>query len=198
MTFTPNQITTDQKTYCAVHPTVETTLRCNKCGRYMCTRCAVRTPVGYRCKECVHQQQDVFFSATQRDYLIAAGVSFALSIPISYIIPRIFLLGVLILSIPAGALITEVVHRAVGRRRGRYTWIVVAGGIIAGALVATFPLLREIFYVIGLTSQRVDPSVPSDVVNQARIGAFAQLLSPILYVVLCVGAAIARLRYGGN
>jgi hypothetical protein len=196
MTFTPNQVVTDEKTYCAVHPTVETTLRCNRCGRYMCTRCAVLTPVGYRCKQCVHQQQDVFFGATQRDYLVAAGVSFALSIPISYLIPRIFLLGVLILSLPAGALISEVVHRAVGHRRGRYTWIVVTGGIIAGALVATFPLLRESFYVISLTFQGADSSVPPNVVNQLRLNALAQLLSPLLYLVLCVGAAIARLRYG--
>jgi hypothetical protein len=194
MTFTPNQVATDQKTYCAVHPTVETTLRCNKCGRYMCTRCAVLTPVGYRCKQCVHQQQDVFFGATQRDYLVAAGVSFALSIPISYFIPRIFLLGVLILSLPAGALISEAVHRAVGHRRGRYTWIAVASGIIAGALVATFPLLREA--ILGLTVQSVGSRVPPDFANQQRIDALAQLLSPTLYVVLCVGAAIARLRYG--
>ena len=196
MTFSPEQVATDEKTYCAVHPTVETTLRCNRCGRYMCSRCAVRTPVGYRCKECVHQQQDVFYSATQRDYLIAAGVSFALSIPISFIIPRIFLLGVLILSIPAGALITEVVHRAVGKRRGRYTWLFVAGGIIAGALVATFPVLRVA--LIGLTFQGAGSRLPPDAINQLRIDALAQLLTPVLYVVLCVGAAIARLRYGGN
>ncbi len=195
MTFSPEQTVTDEKTYCAVHPTVETTLRCNRCGRYMCIRCAVRTPVGYRCKECVHQQQDVFYSATQRDYLIAAGVSFALSIPISFIIPRIFLLGVLILSIPAGALITEVVHRAVGKRRGRYTWLVVAGGILAGAVVATFPLLQVAFLSLTL---RGGSRLPAEYANQLRVDALAQLLTPLLYVVLCVGAAIARLRYGGK
>ena len=27
--------------YCTVHPTVQTTLRCNRCGRPMCTKCAV-------------------------------------------------------------------------------------------------------------------------------------------------------------
>jgi len=66
-------------TFCAVHPAIETTLRCNKCGRYMCTKCVVRTPVGYRCRQCVNQQQAVFFTATQTDYLIAAAVSFGLA-----------------------------------------------------------------------------------------------------------------------
>src|SRR5438105_15184746 len=101
----------DERTFCAVHPAVETTLKCNKCGRYMCTRCAVRTPVGYRCKECVHQQQDVYFTASQRDYLIAAAVSFGLALPIGYLLPKLFLLGVLILSLPAGGFIGEVVSR---------------------------------------------------------------------------------------
>ena len=36
-------------TYCANHPTVETTLRCNKCGKPICAKCAIRTPTGYRC-----------------------------------------------------------------------------------------------------------------------------------------------------
>ncbi len=187
MTFVPNQplqepITADGPTFCAVHPTVETTLRCNKCGRYMCTRCVVRTPVGYRCKQCVHQQQDVFFAASQRDYIVAAAVSFALSIPVSFIVPRLFLFGVIILSLPAGALIAEVVHRAVGKRRGRYTWVVVMGGIVAGAIAAQFPLIRAIF--AELSTGRPD------------VGIALALLVPLIYVVLCAGTAAARLRYG--
>ncbi len=43
-------------TYCANHPGVETSLRCNKCGKPICAKCAVRTPTGYRCKECVRGQ----------------------------------------------------------------------------------------------------------------------------------------------
>ena len=177
----------DSRTYCAVHPTIETSLRCNKCGRYMCSKCAVRTPVGYRCRECVHQQQDVYFTANQRDYLIAAAVSFVLSIPISYIIPKIFLFGVILFSIPAGGLIGEAVHRAIGRRRGRFTWAVAAGGIVAGAIVASFPVIQSIMVV----SERAG-GLPSSAAG-ALAGVF---LMPLIYVVLCVGGAIARLRYG--
>jgi hypothetical protein len=35
----------------------------------------------------------------------------------------------------AGALIADISHRAVGRRRSRYTWMVVAGGVAFGALL---------------------------------------------------------------
>ena len=43
-------ITVEETTYCAVHPDRETSLQCNRCGRYMCVECAVHTPVGYRCR----------------------------------------------------------------------------------------------------------------------------------------------------
>ena len=52
MTESPNE-----KMYCYNHPQRETVLRCNRCERPMCTSCAVLTPTGYRCKECVRGQQ---------------------------------------------------------------------------------------------------------------------------------------------
>ncbi len=181
MSFVPNPVTTtDERTYCAVHPDVETTLRCNRCGRYMCTRCAVRTPVGYRCKQCVHQQQDVYFTATQQDYLIAAAVSFGLGLPAGFIIPRIFLLAVIFLALMAGGFIAEAVHRLTGKRRGRYTWAVVAGGIIAGAVIATVATYGSYL----LDAAYLGP------------GLLLALLPTVVYVVLSVGAAVARLRYG--
>ena len=36
----------------------------------------------------------------------------------------------------AGGLIAGIVHRVVGRRRGRWTWLAVAVGIVVGALAA--------------------------------------------------------------
>jgi len=37
----------------------------------MCTKCAERTPVGYRCKECIRGQMAIFDTATPRDTLFA-------------------------------------------------------------------------------------------------------------------------------
>ncbi len=181
MSFVPNPVTTtDERTYCAVHPDIETTLRCNRCGRYMCTRCAVRTPVGYRCRQCVHQQQDIYFTATQQDYLIAAAISFGLGLPAGFIIPRIFLLAAIFLALMAGGFIAEAVHRVLKGRRGRYTWAVVAGGIIAGAVVAVIVTYGTLL----LDLANVGPAL------------FLAFLPTGVYVVLSVGAAVARLRYG--
>lgn len=37
---------------CARHPSVETLLRCGKCGTPICPRCSIPTPVGARCATC--------------------------------------------------------------------------------------------------------------------------------------------------
>jgi hypothetical protein len=37
---------------CTYHPDIRTRLRCSKCETPICPRCAVDTPVGYRCPEC--------------------------------------------------------------------------------------------------------------------------------------------------
>jgi hypothetical protein len=126
--------------YCTVHPTVETTLRCNKCGRPMCAKCAVKTPVGYRCKECVRGQQTVFYNSHSIDPLIQAIVALPLSAIgaglISFISFGIW--GWLIafwVSSAFGALVADLAHRVVGKRRGRYSWLAVGhrAGSTAGA-----------------------------------------------------------------
>ncbi len=123
------------KLYCTVHPDVETTLRCNRCGRPMCTRCAVRTPVGYRCKECVRAQQDRFFDAQARDYLVAAAVSLALSLAAAWLTVQIgwFYLAIFV-GAAAGSMIGAAVWTLTGKRRGRYTVFVVGGAVVLGAL----------------------------------------------------------------
>lgn len=37
---------------CSYHPSVTTRLRCSRCGKPICPKCGVRTPVGLRCPEC--------------------------------------------------------------------------------------------------------------------------------------------------
>lgn len=121
---------------CINHPQTETGLRCNQCGAPVCTRCAVRTPVGFRCKECVKAQQAAFFTARWMDYPIAAMIALALSVPAAILAGIAGWWFALIISPFAGGLIGGIVHRAVGRRRGRWTWLVVAVCVVVGALIA--------------------------------------------------------------
>lgn len=144
--------------YCTVHPTVETTLRCNKCGRPMCTKCAVRTPVGYRCRECVRGQQQSFYNAKTVDPIIQGVVSVILGGIGSGLMGflNFGFIGWLIAfwaGSAAGALIADVAHRLVGKRRGRYSWLVVAGGIVLGGLLALpFALSLSQLLFIGMAA----------------------------------------------
>ena len=188
----PQLQVTEDVLYCEVHPTRQTTLRCNKCGRPMCTACAVRTPVGYRCRECVREQQDTYFTAVPTDYLLAGiialvlgaiGAVFASAIGFFYFA---FLIGP-----AAGALIADLTHRAVGRRRGRYTWLVVGGGIVLGALLVKLMPLFSVLYLAFV----VAPGVPLSL--ETFLYPFADI-NWWIYVVLAPGAAIGRLRIGSG
>jgi hypothetical protein len=130
------QTAADETTYCAVHPDRETGLRCNKCDRYMCAECAVQTPVGFRCKQCVRQVEDRFFDATQVDYIILFIVGAVMSALGSFIASLIgfFFLLIFFLAIPVGGVISEAALRAIKRRKGRYSGQVAAAGVIAGVL----------------------------------------------------------------
>jgi hypothetical protein len=123
----------------------------------MCTRCAVKTPVGYRCRECVRAQQDKFFDAQMLDYLIAAGVSLVVSFFAAFFLARIAFFLIAFFVAPAvGGVIGTVVWRLTGKRRGRYTAVVVGIGVVAGAL--PFVLLNPIsigIYLFMATSTAV-------------------------------------------
>ncbi|MBZ0299722.1 MAG: B-box zinc finger protein [Anaerolineae bacterium] len=145
------QVSTEEITYCAVHPDRETGLRCNKCGRLMCAECAVQTPVGYRCRECVRAHDDKFFKGTTADYGIVFAVAVVIAalgmVGLSFI--GGFLLFVIILAIPIGGAVSEVALRLTGRRRGRYSGYVAAAGALIGALAPGLILYGQL--VLSLT-----------------------------------------------
>lgn len=188
----------DEKTYCAVHPTVETALRCNKCGRYMCIKCAVKIPVGYRCRECVYEQQDAFYNASRRDDLVALGVAFLIGLPASYILPRAGLFLIIIAALPVGVFIGEVINRANGHRRGRRTWIFALVGLLIATLVMTYPIVIESINLIqGLneagrrSADRQVSGLSSRLITQIITSV---LLPTLLFVGVCAAGLIARLR----
>lgn len=196
MTFSAsdNAAESSQMTFCAVHHNVETGLKCNKCGRYMCVKCAIKTPVGYRCRECVYQQQSGFYNATLRDSIVVGMVSFVLGLAGAYIIPRAFLFGVILFSPIAGAFIGDLAWRVIGRRRGRYIWLAAALGIIAAALVVIGPQLASTLQTLASMQDAADMGEGLESVRQTVIVSY--LIPQLLYVVLCAGSAAARLRVG--
>jgi hypothetical protein len=136
--------------YCYRHPTVATTLRCNRCERPICTRDAILTPTGYRCPECIHQQQRVFDTAIWYDYILGFGIAFALSLVASIAFALIgswlgfFTFFIVIPGGPiAGGIMAEAVRFVVRRRRSRTLFVTIGIAAALGALPAV------LFFLVG-------------------------------------------------
>jgi hypothetical protein len=148
-------------TYCANHPGVETSLRCNKCGKLICANCAVRTATGYRCRECVRGQQKIFETARGLDYLFgfvtAAVLSFLASLLVGVIsgIAGFFAFIIIFFAAPTvGMVIAEAVRFVTRKHRSRPLFITVAAAVVLGALpVIIFNLLS--FSLFGLIFQGI-------------------------------------------
>lgn len=131
--------------YCANHPDRETLLRCNKCGKPICMKCAQLTDVGYRCKDCIRSQQKVYFNAQSWDNPLAFIVSFVVTLIATPILAALLaiagLFGWLLAFIAgpsAGGILTQIIRWAVGKRRGRYLSYFAIAGIVLGLLAGPF------------------------------------------------------------
>jgi len=163
---------------CFYHPSVETELRCNKCGKYICPKDAVRTPVGYRCRGCVKEQQDIYFTATPIDYVVAAVVTFVLSMIAAVIIPALGFFAIFAAPI-AGTVIAEGVLRTSGKRRGRYIWAVAIGCMVVTAAMRIFTL----------------PEMQMALYFRIFDGVAMSLIWMAVYLIIAGGIVIARLRF---
>jgi hypothetical protein len=146
--------------YCYNHPTRETTLRCKRCERYICTSCAVSTPTGYICRDCMRERQKSFDTAVWYDFLsgfIIAGLLSGLASFLVTLIGGIGFFGFLLVflgSSAAGGVIAEAVRVVIRRRRSRALFLTVGAGVVFGALPM---LLLQLFIgnVFGLIFQAI-------------------------------------------
>jgi len=125
-------------TYCTNHPGVETSLRCNRCEKPICSKCAIKSPVGYRCPECVRSQQKLFDTALWYDYLTAFIAAVVTSAVASILVSLIanFFFGLLTLAFApfAGQIIARAIQIFIKNRRSRNLFYTAAAGVVVGAL----------------------------------------------------------------
>src|SRR6266498_1182403 len=77
--FTPRNENPEAPMYCANQPKVETYLRCGKCGKPICAKCRVSTPVGFRCYDCANIQVLPTYAVSTDYYLKAGAAGFAVA-----------------------------------------------------------------------------------------------------------------------
>lgn len=127
-------------TYCANHPTIETSLRCNRCEKLICAKCAVKMPTGYRCRECVKTALKIFDTAEWYDYPFGFLAALFLSLVASVLLSMLGFIGyfgyiIVFAAAPtAGVIISEGVRLAIRRHRSNALYATIAVGLILGAL----------------------------------------------------------------
>ncbi len=60
---------------CANHSEVETRVSCNKCGKMICFRCMVPTPVGFRCRDCAKVRPNPLTQVPAEAYAKVTGAA---------------------------------------------------------------------------------------------------------------------------
>ena len=162
--------------YCYVHLNRETSLRCNNCERPICASCAVRTPTGYRCKDCVKGQQQVFNTAEWYDYVVGFVLAGFLSAIASFLVSLIGNIGffgwilVVIGSPTAAGIIAEILRTALRKRRARNLFITVAVGFVLGVVPTLLGKLVT-YFAFGYVD-------PFDIVFQV---VYLVIATPVVY-----------------
>ncbi len=146
---------------CANHPNRETTLRCNRCNKPICTDCAVLTDVGYRCRECVYQLEGRFYRARPQHVmtaLIAAGALGLVAGILAALIARLIGFWSIFVAAPVAGVVAEGIWRAGARHRARhlnvYAAVVVAGSGLLGLLIGSIFLPGGLLFgllILGVT-----------------------------------------------
>ena len=167
---------------CVNHPKRSTVLRCNKCDRPMCLKCVELTAVGHRCKECLGQQRAGYYNATSADHIVAAVVGTVLSAVAGTIVPYAYFYFALLGGPIGGGIVSEAIRFAIGRRRGRFIWLVACASVVLGGLLG-----------VGMWAVATARTSPAAEIAGSTYYATA-LGSLAIYAVLAVITVYARLR----
>jgi len=134
---------------CATHPSVETELACGKCGKPICPRCLVHTPVGARCRECANLRKLPQFVISPAFLLRGGGAALGAGVALGglwgVLIPfqAGFFFGFLV-GLGLGYAVGEAVSVATNRKAGPPLQALAAAGVIVAYLVRSVVLAARL------------------------------------------------------
>src|SRR4051812_16089249 len=183
MTSTEPQFRPTEDVRCTYHPSVMTRLRCSRCGKPICPRCGVRTPVGLRCPECAGVRGLPTYptdsTALAKSALYGGVLAVAIGVLWGFIPTWNFYLA-----LAMGFAVSEVVARAAKGKRGRDLQVVAIVAVLIGVTVSRVVLANR----LGLTLDDVNQL---DKFTQQQL--YLNVIPDGLFVAL--SAAIAWYRF---
>lgn len=180
-------MTEQQPITCYIHPNRETALRCNRCEQPICVDCAVKTPTGYRCKQCVKSQQKVFVTVKWYDYpvaIIVSGILSSLGSFVMIIAGNFFFILPFIIGPTIGFGIAEAVRFLVKRRRSEWLFRVTA---LAGGLAILPHVISNIVTIIGINAAQSQGLVEP--------GTAIYSYTPLIYIGIYLFTVVPAIYY---
>jgi hypothetical protein len=130
---------------CATHPNVETELSCGKCGKAICPRCLIHSPVGARCRECAGIRRIPTYNMSSATFARAGGAAVASGIALgtawAFFNVISYLFYGVIAGLAIGYAIGEMVSLATNRKAGPPLQATAVGGVVLAYVVRTGLLL---------------------------------------------------------
>jgi len=154
----------DQVEYCYRHPETETGLHCVQCARPICARCSNPAAVGQLCPECRRGRRSPNYQVSPRSLASGAAVAFVVSGLVTAVIGFIPFFFMFFIGPAIAEFVVRTVDQVTRTKRGRPVQIAVGVSLVAGSLAA------------------------------AALGAAANPLVLLIYLVFVVGTAVTRLR----
>lgn len=167
---------------CADHPDTETRLRCSRCGKPICPRCAVRTPVGMRCPDCAGTRATIKANPAGTAKAAAAGLAVATLAGIGWgLLPNWQFYWALIL----GFGVVEMMARLLRWRQG------VDLQAIAIAIVVYGMALSRVVLALRLG---IDPAALEALSPQLQRAVYLRPIPDLLFMLLPILIAWIRFR----
>jgi hypothetical protein len=131
--------TNDIEQRCSYHPDVTTGLRCTRCGKPICPRCMVPSPVGYRCPDCARSPKSVLYQASAGALVIATALGLLVATGVGLLWGAYpewqFYLCLLL-----GFGVAETMAWSVGYKRGRELQVAAMACVFLGLIAARFAI----------------------------------------------------------
>lgn len=136
---------------CSYHPSVMTGLRCSRCGKPICPRCGVRTPVGLRCPDCAGVRGLPTYPTSPNVLAKSAGVGLAVAVAVGVLWGFIPNWG-FYLSLLLGFGVVEAMAKSANNKRGRDLQILAMGLVLLGLVISRYVLAQR----LGITAEQIN------------------------------------------
>ena len=177
---------------CANHPDTETQLRCSRCGKPICVRCVIQTPVGGRCKQCAGLKKPPMFQVGPLRFAKAATYGLVAALLGGLLWAQVgigfgMMVSVLLLLL-VGYLVGEGVSRGADRRVSRGLMV------LAVALTLVAALAGQVITLLIRLPDAIPLAARLEIAVGLGLSGVMGNLTGLLFLVLAAAVAASRVR----